>query len=52
MLSLIALELTFAPVLYRPIRIKDPFDVTIQRPHDADSGQHRRAATLYNEGSC
>jgi hypothetical protein len=26
-----------------------PFDVTIQRPHDADPGEHRRAAALGNQ---
>jgi hypothetical protein len=29
--------------------IKHLFDVTVQRPHDADPGQHRRAAGLGNE---
>ena len=29
--------------------IKSPFDVTVQRPHDADPGQDRRAAVLCNE---
>jgi hypothetical protein len=29
--------------------IKDPFDVTVQRPHDTDPGQHRGAAGLCNE---
>jgi hypothetical protein len=31
------------------VGIKDPFEVTVQRPHDADPGQHRRAAALRNE---
>jgi hypothetical protein len=26
--------------------IKDPFDVTVQRPHDADPGQHRWPAVF------
>jgi hypothetical protein len=29
--------------------IKDPFDVAVQSPHDADPGQHRGAAGLCNE---
>ena len=31
------------------IGIKDPLDVTVQRPHDADPGEHRRPAALCNE---
>ena len=31
------------------IGIEHPFDVTVQRPHDADPGQHRGAAGLCNE---
>jgi hypothetical protein len=27
-----------------PIRIENALDVTIQRPHDANAGEHRRAA--------
>ena len=29
--------------------IKDPFNVTVQCPHDADPGQRRRATALRNE---
>jgi len=28
------------------IGIEDPFEVPIQRPHDADPGQHRRPAAI------
>lgn len=44
--SLIPLELPLARVGHFQIRIEDPFDVTVQRPHDADPGQHRRARLI------
>jgi hypothetical protein len=31
------------------IGIEHPLDVTVQRPHDADPGQHRGTAGLCNE---
>jgi hypothetical protein len=32
-----------------PVRVKLPFDVTIERPHHAYPGEHRRAAALSNQ---
>lgn len=29
-----------------PIWIEHPFDMSVQRPHDADARHHRRAAVL------
>jgi hypothetical protein len=31
------------------VGIKDPFNVTVQGPHNTDPGQHRRAVVLCNE---
>ena len=36
-------------MMFFAVGIELPNDVTVQRPHDADPGQHRRAAGLCNE---
>ena len=48
-LSLVSLQLALAPMMSLAVGIKDPFDVTVKSPHDADPGQHRGAAGLRNE---
>ena len=42
--DLVSLQLALAPMMIFAIGIKDPFDVTVQRFHDADPRQHRRTA--------
>jgi hypothetical protein len=33
-------------MMFFAIGIEHAFDVSVQRPHDADPGEHRRAAVL------
>lgn len=47
-ISLVALKLPFAPLMLLGVWIEDPLAPAVQRPHDADPGQHRRAG-LRNE---
>jgi hypothetical protein len=36
-------------MLFLPVRVQLPFGVTIQCPHHADPGKHRRSATLSDQ---
>ena len=42
--SPIARQLPAAPVMVLPVRIKLPNVAAVQRPHDTDAREHRRAA--------
>ena len=48
--SLIALQLASTPIrLSFPLGLRFGDVVSVQRPHDADAGEHGRAATLDHE---
>src|SRR5258708_6356403 len=47
--SAIPRELAASPVLIFARGIEHPLDVAVQRPHDADASEHRRAAQFCNQ---
>jgi hypothetical protein len=47
--SLIPRQLRASPMLVLARRIEHPLDMAIQRPHDADAREHRRAAERRDE---
>jgi hypothetical protein len=47
--SPIARQLAAPPMMIFARRIRHPFDVTVQRAHDADARHHRRAAVAFGD---
>jgi hypothetical protein len=46
---MVSLQFTLSPMMLFAIGIENPFDVTVQCPHDANPRKHRRSAVAFGD---